>query len=77
MKNEDSLCWSCKRSDKFMHEGLFCSWAADFVPVVGWNAEPTQIISAEISEIINSFNVIECPLYTADRKKRKERKKEG
>ena len=43
------------------------------MPVPGWTAIPTQIVSAEIEDVIDSFEVIECPLFTAE-PKRSERK---
>ena len=72
--SEKSLCWRCQRADKFFHEGFYCPWSANFMPVPGWTAEPTQIVSAEIEDIIDSFEVIKCPLFIAD-KKRERRKK--
>lgn len=66
----DSLCWSCKRADLFMHEGLYCPWSANFMPVNGWDAEPTKIISAEIEDIIDSFHVKACPLYEPEKGRR-------
>ena len=71
--SEKSLCWKCQRADKFLHEGLFCPWAFNFIPVNGWTAIPTQIVSAEIEDIIDSFHVVKCPLFVAD-KKRERRK---
>ena len=68
--SDKSLCWDCKRADKFFHQGLFCPWSANFTPVPGWSAVPTQIVSEEIEEVIDSFEVISCPLFTADRKGR-------
>lgn len=67
--SEKSLCWGCYRADHFLHDGFYCPWAANFVPVNGWSAIPSRIVSAEIDEIIDSFEVVECPLFTAEKKK--------
>lgn len=47
-----------------------CSWSQDFTPVKGWTAEET-ICKAhrwDQSLEINTYNVIDCPEYTPDRK---------
>lgn len=84
-KEIESLCWWCERSDHFAHDGLYCSWAAWFIPVDGWTAFPTQIVSEETGEITESFRVDACPLFTQAQRnrkkgengKRKGRKSEG
>lgn len=51
----DSLCWKCSRSTDSS-----CSWSKDFIPVKGWDAEPTE----RYSEVYrNSFNVRACPMF--------------
>ena len=52
-KKEDSICWNCKRScDKS------CSWAREFIPVEGWEAE--------YCEKYKSYRVNSCPLFLSD-----------
>lgn len=70
----DSLCWNCKRADLFLHDGYYCPWAANFIPVDGWDAEPTQIVSVEIEDIIDSFHVKSCPLFIAEKGRRGKKK---
>ena len=50
---KDTLCWRCARScDKT------CSWAADFIPVDGWQAD--------YWEKNGSYCVNYCPEFTPD-----------
>lgn len=67
--SDKSLCWRCYRADHFLHDGFYCPWAANFIPVNGWKVDPARIVSDEIDEIIDSFEVVECPLFTAEKKK--------
>ena len=54
-----SICRNCEKA------GGRCSWSAVFVPVKGWDAEPTKInISGRRS--IGSYLVKSCPLFQAD-----------
>lgn len=39
-----------------------CSWAKDFTPVEGWDAEPS-VISPQYSYRQDSYLVYSCPLY--------------
>jgi len=57
MKNieeKDTLCWSCQRACG----GMGCSWAHDFTPVDGWEAEQHG----------DSYFVKSCPLYIKERR---------
>ena len=61
------LCWSCKKA---CGGDGGCSWFNGFKPIEGWNANTTIIrmtnpITKEPQEI-QSFNVVECPLYDKD-----------
>lgn len=69
-KERESLCWRCYRADHFFHDGFYCSWAANFIPVSGWKAEPNQIV--EIEGIIDSFRVDKCPLFISNKAIKKE-----
>ena len=62
--NEGStLCWTCQRATGF------CSWSHDFRPVQGWVATPTIIYTRYgTTPEIESFEVIECPLYIKDKR---------
>lgn len=72
----DTLCWTCARAA----EGTAseCPWAAEFRPVPGWTAEPTriQMWSSDNGEhntphITESYCVIQCPLYRAERPRKR------
>lgn len=59
-----SLCQICARKIGT------CSWERDFTPVPGWTAEPTRLRMStqdkdgnHIPREIDSFRVLECPLY--------------
>lgn len=53
----DSLCWKCSRSTDSS-----CSWSRSFIPVEGWDAEPTE----RYSEVYKtSYCVKECPMFKA------------
>jgi hypothetical protein len=56
----DSLCWECIKAYGE------CSWAKEFKPVKGWNAEPTKVKSKESN--YNSYHVISCPEYQPDKR---------
>ena len=47
-----SLCWRCDRACRNQ-----CSWASDFIPVKGWNAELIK------HETMQSYCVYECPEF--------------
>lgn len=52
----NSLCQSCFCSN--------CAWHTQFKPVEGWTAIPTKIIQGNKHDTMQSFNVIDCPMYT-------------
>lgn len=56
----DTLCWTCTAPGTNR-----CDWDAFARPVEGWKAEPTVIRMDTGGERISvdSFRVIECPLY--------------
>lgn len=57
-----TICWFCRKS------GGGCSWSAEFKPVKGWKAEHTIVRNGKrISEIFESYKVIECPKFEQDR----------
>ena len=53
---DDQLCYLCKRATGG------CFWSDYFLPVKGWDAEPTIINDSEIGEI-PSFKIKQCPQY--------------
>ena len=54
----ETLCWRCKHSaGKNM-----CSWARFFVPVEGWDAQPTMLASSQ-GRMRDSFHVRKCPQF--------------
>ena len=64
MARVDTLCWECSHS---VHNK--CSWARNFIPVDGWDAERTtcarQSLSCPDGE---SYIVKSCPQFEADTK---------
>ena len=50
------LCFNCS----YATGG--CSWSRQFVPVQGWDAEPTIIRDSE-SDDISSFRIKSCPQF--------------
>lgn len=70
-----SLCWDCRRAAGPMSNR--CSWAIDFTPVDGWDAEKTLVYSTSDSGnpiYINSYHVYNCPLFLKDRNVKSETK---
>lgn len=62
MRRMDVPVSICRNCDKACGK---CSWSAIFMPVKGWDAEPTKInISGR--RAIDSFLVKSCPLFRAD-----------
>lgn len=54
-----TLCWRCAKACGK------CSWSdRSFTPVEGWVAEPTKLHGD--GGVIDSFRVIECPLFEDD-----------
>lgn len=62
MAELSTICWDCKRAV------LGCSWSKSYTPVRGWNAIKTkiEINNNGIRKYIDSYKVIECPLFEAD-----------
>ena len=59
---QKQLCATCGRACGG------CRWSDELLPVDGWNAEQTQIF-IDKRKPVDSFHVIECPMYIPDRKK--------
>ena len=65
-----SICGECQRKIGT------CSWNKEFKPVPGWKATPTKILVQTAwgkrtnQSYMDSFNVIECPLYIPPEKGR-------
>ncbi|MCC8136235.1 MAG: hypothetical protein LIO40_06160 [Ruminococcus sp.] len=71
-KGKGTLCWQCDFED------MRCSWMRELIPVDGWTADPTEIISSctnpetgeiEITSRLPSYNVKACPLFKPHKKK--------
>lgn len=65
---EDSLCWECRNAVPNIEKLCGCSWSMFFIPVKGWDAEPTIINNGMAKEgyLIppsNSYNVKHCPYF--------------
>ena len=55
------LCWKCARATN----GNLCPWVKNFIPVPGWEAEPTTIYTtSHQGDAIDSYRITKCPLYT-------------
>lgn len=52
-----TICWGCANAC-----GNGCSWSRDGVPVEGWTARPTMIVSYGTQ----SYCVTACPEYVVD-----------
>ena len=57
-----TLCWECQNAAG----GSPCCWINGHKPVPGWNAIPTTITSSIKEKPIQSYKVIECPLFISD-----------
>ena len=60
----DTLCWDCAKATGK------CSWSKNFVPVEGWEADPTKVKNGfitwkgrKIFSLVDSFDVHECPEF--------------
>lgn len=65
-KHLPTLCWSCKRS--YLPE-YRCSWAKEFKPVEGWEADMKYVLvqrSSGNNSILESYFVYTCPEYLYD-----------
>lgn len=58
-----SLCWLC--SKPCCVNKKTCSWIQQDVPVEGWKAEPS-IITNSPNEIVNTYNILDCPKFSFD-----------
>ena len=59
---EETLCWQCGNA---CTKG--CSWATDYTPVEGWDAEKTVVYSGNVGgPNIDSYIVRECPEFVQD-----------
>lgn len=73
------LCWKCKKADGSGD----CPWANKLQPVEGWKAN--KVIRTKLEAVgsknnrfkyrrkIKSYEIIECPLFKPDRKRRKKK----
>lgn len=52
----DQLCYKCKNATGG------CPWSDNFLPVKGWDAEPTVIKDSIIGDI-PSFKIKHCPQF--------------
>lgn len=68
MKRE-TLCWRCEWAAG--KDGK-CAWASRFKPVPGWKATPTVLTPDD--RPVDSFDVIECPLFEKDHRIQKKRR---
>jgi len=59
-----TLCWFCVRSRPI--PGIGCCWARRFKPVQGWDAIPSVISARGGQPEVNTYRVVNCPLYVAD-----------
>lgn len=66
-KRPSTLCWDCQRS--YIPE-MRCSWAKDFTPVEGWNAEfrpvNNSVNAGDLIRETPSYLVKECPRFVSD-----------
>lgn len=57
------LCWECEKA------GGKCSWSRSFIPVPGWNAKPTRVLSytmgngEKVKYYIDSYEIHDCPEF--------------
>ena len=59
---QSTLCWDCKRANGGQ-DG--CSWSKWFIPVEGWDAEPTQM-RIMAGNTTDSYIVMHCPQFLRD-----------
>ena len=55
-KCKGSLCFYCKRCTD-------CSWMRDLIPVPGWTATATEIVTHYSSVTFPSYHVYDCPNF--------------
>ena len=72
------LCWECKNADGSGD----CPWVNKFKPVEGWKANKVVRYNLETTRKnkkvirrfrrkLTSYEIIECPLFKPDRKRKK------
>ena len=61
-KQTRTLCWSCQKACNK------CVWSKYFLPIVGWDAEPTTISQTDNGRVrtVHSYFVKGCPQYQYD-----------
>lgn len=65
---EDTICWECRNAVPNLEKLCGCSWSIFFVPVDGWEAEPTIINhgyrdDGTLIPPARSYNVKKCPYF--------------
>ena len=79
-KLTDQLCWRCQRATG--NKDLQCPWFRDFTPVKGWTAKPCYIRNVRMKEYdgqpvdertenIETFAIVDCPMFLKDKRKRR------
>jgi hypothetical protein len=61
-KQKDTICWDCKHAT---NKYKICSWANEFKPVKGWNADKMYLLpcKTQSKKLIESYLVKSCPLF--------------
>ena len=65
-----TLCWACRNAVPKMVNGKYicgCSWSVRLEPVKGWTAENSVKNQRSESYRMETWHVLECPKYEADR----------
>lgn len=67
-RGEDSLCWECRNAVPNLEKLCGCSWSLFFIPVEGWDAEPTRINNGNRTDNqalppSRSYHVFSCPYF--------------
>ena len=67
-KRDDSLCWECRNAVPNIEKLQGCSWSIFFIPVKGWDADPTIVKNGlrEDGVVIppaRSYYVKDCPYF--------------
>lgn len=62
---KQTICWGCINAVPNPETGAGCSWSRNLVPVEGWEAEGTRLLSyANLDpREFTSYRVIKCPEY--------------
>lgn len=64
----EQICVGCQRATGKCINSIICPWARDLSPVPGWKAEKIIIKNGEGYQPYESFDIISCPLFIADKK---------